>query len=240
MLYNRSLFRTVKIDENCLWFQIETFLRRKIAWLNSFRNAFTDRALRSAKNYEIEAIDAQSVCDNRAQKRQFCSRTIFNFEIFGFRGSRTFYWRRGAPRRELMSFAYFCVQIQFLLDWTWSLGLRGISRGLNKAAENPENSMLRFLLSIQKTLFQNFRSSRFGWTIQKSFFRDKNPGRLHVTFFDFPQRPKVGSIILLTIENMEKRHAVRHVQEVSVPDERHHTSHTPDTQFFDWLFGWPE
>ena len=38
---------------------------------------------------------------------------------------------------------------------------------------------------IKKTLFKNSRPNRFRSTPPKSFFRDKNPGRLHVTFFCF-------------------------------------------------------
>ena len=68
-----------------------------------------------------------------------------------------------------------------------SLGLRGISATLNITATNPENLMPLFLLGIQNKLSQNFRSSRFEWTTQKSFLREKNPGTLPVTFLMFRQ-----------------------------------------------------
>ena len=83
-------------------------------------------------------------------------------------------------------------------DVLGSLSLCGISSALNATATKPENPMLRVLLSIQKTLFQKFRSSRFGWRTQKSSAWDKNPGRMHLTFFVFSQRSDVGSIITVT------------------------------------------
>ena len=39
---------------------------------------------------------------------------------------------------------------------------------------------------------------------QKSVFSDKNLRKLHVIFLIFSQRPKVRSIIILTMENNEK------------------------------------
>ena len=50
------------------------------------------------------------------------------------------------------------------------MGLRGISPKLNTTHTNSVNLMLFFLLGIQKTLFQNFRASRFGWDDPKSPF----------------------------------------------------------------------
>ena len=38
---------------------------------------------------------------------------------------------------------------------------------------------------------------------QISSFQDKNPGRLHVTFFVFPQWSDVSLDIIVTIENMK-------------------------------------
>ena len=70
------------------------------------------------------------------------------------------------------------------MGWTWVAGSTcDISPTLNTTTTNLENFMPSFLLGAQKKLFQNFRSTRFGWTTQESFFRDKNPGRLRVTFF---------------------------------------------------------
>ena len=54
-----------------------------------------------------------------------------------------------------------------------------------KHNKNPKGWMLRSLLGNQNKLFENFRSSRFGVTTQKCFFREKNPGRLRLTFLRF-------------------------------------------------------
>ena len=64
-------------------------------------------------------------------------------------------------------------------------------------------TMLGFFVRYLKTLFQNFRWNRFGSTTRKFFFRDKNPGRLHVTIFVFLQRSKNSSNIEIAIENMK-------------------------------------
>ena len=57
-----------------------------------------------------------------------------------------------------------------------------------------------FLSDIQKTLLQNVWYSRSRSTTQKSFLQKKNLGRLQCFLFEFSQRPKVSSIIIVTIE----------------------------------------
>ena len=89
--------------------------------------------------------------------------------------------------------------------------------------------MPNFLLGIKKTSLQNSRSSRSRSMSQKFFFRDENSGRSHVTFSECSQRPKVGSLITLTIENTKKRrplppcvwgiHARRAASRLFVSDE---------------------
>ena len=81
--------------------------------------------------------------------------------------------------------------------------------------------MLRSLLGIQKTLFLNFQLSRFRSKTQSSFFRDKNLGSLHVSFFEFLQLPKVSLIIILTIEIWKITLFLPYVRDISLK-QRHH------------------
>ena len=90
-------------------------------------------------------------------------------------------------------------------DELGSLGLRGISLRLRIPATSPENLMSSFLLGIQITAFQNFRSSRFGLNNPTALFPGKNPGRWCVTFFKFSQRRKVSLFIVLNKRNYEKK-----------------------------------
>ena len=99
------------------------------------------------------------------------------------RSTQNFYFR-------LFSFVLKKPHVDPKTNFSWwdelgSLGLRGISPTLNKTATNPEKLMLCLLLSIQKSLFQNFQSSQFRWTTQNFAFHKKNPERLHVTIFCF-------------------------------------------------------
>ena len=94
------------------------------------------------------------------------------------------------------------------------MGPSGTSPRLNMAALNPELSLLRFSLLIQKTSFFvtypknvifKFSVEPFWMKDPEVLFRDENPGRLHVTFFIFSQRPKVSSNIVVAIENMNMK-----------------------------------
>ena len=72
-------------------------------------------------------------------------------------------------------------------------------------AKNPEKLLPSFSFGIQKTKsFQNFRSSLLNGWPKSPCFRDKNPGRLHVTFFVFSQRSNVSSIIIAIFEKTWK------------------------------------
>ena len=120
-----------------------------------------------------------------------------NSHVFGIP-----YQKKEHSKSFVLVYSVLCQKDKKTKSLRWheleSLGLRGIPLKLNT---NPESWMLCFLLSIQKTSFPNLRSSRSRSTTQKSFFPDKNLGRLHVTFVEILQWPKVGSIIRLTTEN---------------------------------------
>ena len=84
--------------------------------------------------------------------------------------------------------------------------------------------MLRFLLDVQKALFQIFRASRFGWTIQKFFLREKNPGRLRLTFLCFSN----GQMLVQpeTIDRNTKKYEIIEffllwMQKVFISSKRH-------------------
>ena len=125
------------------------------------------------------------------------------------------------------------TQKKLFLRWDdlGSLGLCWISLKLKITAADPETLILRLLQGIQKKhLFRNFRPNRSRSATQKSFFRRKNPGRLHRTFSGFLQQPEVSSLITLTIKNMKndvplavsKRHhpqraAPRAIQSAELP-----------------------
>ena len=84
--------------------------------------------------------------------------------------------------------------------------------------------MQSLFYQVVKTLWPNFWSSYFQNMNQKSLFRVKNPGRLQVIFFQFVQRPKVSSIIIVTIENMKHDVLSFRMQETTFADEWYHVS----------------
>ena len=83
-------------------------------------------------------------------------------------------------------------------DELGSPGLHRISPKTNITATNPDDLLVRFLISIQKKLYFKIFGRAVPEVRLKSLFSGiKNPGRLHVTCFPFSQRPKVISIILV-------------------------------------------
>ena len=79
----------------------------------------------------------------------------------------------------------------------------------SKAKENSHKSWtfdatVFCKISKKRHYFKILRRAGFGRTTQKSFFREKNPGRSQLTFFVSSQSPEVGSTITVTIENMKK------------------------------------
>ena len=101
-------------------------------------------------------------------------------------------------------------------------GLRGNCPPLNVTETSSEKLMLRVLLSIQKRYyFKIFGRAVSKWRPEKSFFHDENPGRWTVAFFVVSPRPKVSSSIEVTVENIRKWRSVRHVREMSIPDEQY-------------------
>ena len=109
-------------------------------------------------------------------------------------------------------------------DEIGSLGLHGISPKLNKTAQTLEIWCYVFPWGLHKLPCQTFRLSCFRSAVQKSLFWEKDPGRLHVTFSEFSQRPKVSLIVIVIMKNISSRRSFCRIQEISVADERHHAS----------------
>ena len=114
----------------------------------------------------------------------------------------TAYKKRGAQNLFVLACLVLCqrnrmwAQKTSFLKWDelGSLCLHWISLQLTIAVTNPEILTLHCLLAIQKHFQIVGKGVPEAWprsVTQKCFFRDKNPGRLHVTFLSFRNGQKL-------------------------------------------------